>query len=669
MSGFLVLAAILLAAAVIAVPFSKRLGLGTVLGYLFAGIVVGQISGLLGTQATGLVGVAEFGVVMLLFVIGLEMDPETLWDLRHKLVGLGGLQIVMTTILIAAAGRLLDLPWATGIAIGMALALSSTAMVIQTLSEKGLTQTNGGRSGVSVLLTQDVAFIPMLVIIPLLVVPGQFSTSGAEVAGHGVGKETGPALAIIEDLPAWGIAGLMLAAIAFIILGGRFLCRPLFRYIASTGLTEISTAATLLLVVGTALLMTFVGLSPALGTFLAGVVLANSEFRHEMKSNIEPFKGLLLGLFFMVVGASINFQVLFANFFSVIGLALGMIACKAAVLLALARLFHLRGRDAWLFTLGLAQAGEFGLVLLSFMTQTNVIDQQLADLLLLVVAVSMILTPALFIGYEHLATRIGDPVDRLAESDITGEGPVIIAGGGRFGRVVNEFAAGNGIRTTVLDSDIKVINMMRRLGIKAYLGDPTRPELLEAAGISDASALVIAIDSPDKTTELVRYARRRRPDLTIIARARDRIHVYELYQENATHIVRETFDSSLRAGRYLLQRMGVPEDEAHQRTRNFYRYDRNSTRELALVWDPEIPVEENEVYIKRLHELSKEMNLGRLEASEDPTGPGSETIPHDGATQGDGKKEKPNEQPETRTDGRPDSGRRPESDHPTAPET
>ena len=627
MSGFLIQAIVLLAAAVIAVPFSKRLGLGTVLGYLFAGIVVGQISGLLGTPDTGLVGVAEFGVVMLLFVIGLEMEPETLWDLRHKLIGLGGLQIVVTTFIIAAAGRTLGLPWATSIAIGMALALSSTAMVIQTLSEKGLTQTNGGRSGVSVLLTQDVAFIPMLVIIPLLVVSDQSQPGQEETASQAIGKGTGPTLAIIESLPAWGVAGVMLASIAVIILGGRFLCRPLFRYIASSGLMEISTAATLLLVVGTALLMTLVGLSPALGTFLAGVVLANSEFRHELKSNIEPFKGLLLGLFFIVVGAGINFGVLFANFFSVVGLTLGMIVCKAIVLLALSRLFRLRGRDTWLFTLGLAQAGEFGLVLLSFMTQTNVITEQLADILLLVVALSMMLTPALFIGYEQLAKRVGDPVDRLADSDITGEGPVIIAGGGRFGRIINEVATGNGIRTTVLDGDIKVINQMRGLGVKAYLGDPTRPELLEAAGIKDASALVIAIDVPDKTTELVRYARRRRSDLTIIARARDRVHAFHLYQEGATQIVRETFDSSLRAGRYVLQRMGVPEDEAHQRIRHFYRYDRHSTRELALVWDPDTPIEKNEVYIKRLKELSKEMMLGQFDASEELAGPGSEILP------------------------------------------
>ncbi len=626
MSGFLVQATILLAAAVFAVPLSKRLGLGSVLGYLGAGIVVGQVSGLLGAPATELVHFAEFGVVMLLFVIGLEINPETLWKLRHKLLGLGGLQVVLTTCLIAAAGRLLGLPLTTSIAVGMALALSSTAMVLQVLSEKGLTQTNGGRSGLSVLLTQDVAVIPMLVIIPLLIAGGGAGPDPVHDAGEGAGEGAVLAQAFIESLPGWGIAGVMLASIAFIILVGHFLGRPLFRYISSTGLMEISTAATLLLVVSTALLMTVVGLSPALGTFLAGVVLANSEFRHEMQSNIEPFKGLLLGLFFIMVGAGINFVVLYDNLLTVIGLTLGMIALKAGVLMLLAHLFRLRGRDRWLFTLGLAQAGEFGFVLLIFMTQTNVISVELADILMLVVAMSMILTPALFIAYEYRARRIGDPVDRAVDFDISSTGPVIIAGVGRFGQVVNDFAAGNGIPTTVLDSDIRVINMMRRIGVKAYLGDPTRPELLEAAGINEAKVLVIAIDMADKTTELVKYARRRRPDLTIIARAFDRIHAFELYQEGATHIVRETLDSSVRAGRYVLQKMGLPEDEAHQRARAYFRFDQKSTRELALVWDPDIPIEKNDIYIQRLRELNREMNLGPVEGLKDVSGPGSETI-------------------------------------------
>ncbi len=666
MSGFLVQATILLAAAVFAVPLSKRLGLGSVLGYLGAGIVVGQVSGLLGAPEAELVHFAEFGVVMLLFVIGLEVNPETLWKLRHKLLGLGGLQVVLTTGLIAAAGTMLGLPLTTSIAVGMALALSSTAMVLQILSEKGLTQTNGGRSGLSVLLTQDVAVIPMLVIIPLLI-----AGSGAEPEQHG-GEDPVLAQAFIESLPAWGIAGVMLASIAFIILVGHFLGRPLFRYISSAGLMEISTAATLLLVVSTALLMTVVGLSPALGTFLAGVVLANSEFRHEMQSNIEPFKGLLLGLFFIMVGAGINFVVLFDNLLTVIGLTLGMIALKAGVLMLLAHLFRLRGRDRWLFTLGLAQAGEFGFVLLIFMTQTNVISVELADILMLVVAMSMILTPALFIAYEYRARRIGDPVDRAVDFDIVSTGPVIIAGVGRFGQVVNDFAAGNGIRTTVLDSDIRVINMMRRIGVKAYLGDPTRPELLEAAGISEAKVLVIAIDMADKATELVKYARRRRPDLTIIARAFDRIHAFELYQEGATHIVRETLDSSVRAGRYVLQKLGIPEDEAHQRARAYFRFDQKSTRELALVWDPDIPIDKNEIYIQRLRELSMEMNLGLIENLKDVSGPGSETIRfgEDGEAPGasDGRPGSEDETVEVQTVGQDDTDEAPQDDQDKAGE-
>ena len=625
MTSLLAQIVVLLAAAVIAVPLSKRFGLGTVLGYLFAGIVIGQIGHLIGTPSSDFTGVAEFGVVMLLFVIGLEIEPRALWDMRHKLVGLGGLQIISTTFLIAFAGWMLGLHWSTSIAVGMAMALSSTAMVVQTLSEKGLTQTNGGRSAVSVLLMQDVAFIPMLVIIPLLAVSGAREAIDP-AAAHDAGSAHGATLSIMEGLPAVAVAGIMLTSIAVIVVGGQFLFRPLLRYIASAGLMEISTAATLLLVVGTALLMSLVGLSPALGTFLAGVVLANTEFRHELQSNIEPFKGLLLGLFFIMVGAGINFQVLFANLFAVVGLTLGLMICKAIALVVLARLFRLKGRDRWLFTLGLAQAGEFSLVLFSFMTQTNVVSQQLADILVLVVGMSMILTPALFIGYERLALRIGDPVDRLAESEFVGEGPVIIAGGGRFGQVVNQFAAGNGIQTTVLDSNIDVIRMMRRLGIKAYLGDPTRPELLEAAGIRHASALVVAIDVPEKSNELVKYARRVRPDLNIVARARDRIHVFQLYQEGATHIVRETFDSSLRAGRYVLQQMGVTEEEAHQRARDFFHFDRNATRELALAWDPEIPIEKNEIYIRRMHELNKEMSLGMEQKSEEMPGPGLETV-------------------------------------------
>ncbi len=647
MESFFVLATIFLSATVLAVPIARRAGLGSVLGYLLAGIFVGQIIGVIGHGAHEIRDFAEFGVVMLLFVIGLEMQPRTLWGMRDKLIGLGGLQIGLTTAAITGAGMFLGLAWQTALAIGMTLALSSTAMVLQTLSEKGLTQTNGGRYTLSVLLTQDVAVIPMLVILPFLAAGA--GTQPAE--GDSRGAEPEQAWTIVEQLPGWGVAGVMLGSILFIIVGGHFLVHPLFRYVTSARLMEISTAATLLLVIGTALLMKLVGLSPALGTFLAGVVLANSEFRHEMESNIEPFKGLLLGLFFLMVGATMDFIVLKNHFPAVIGITVGMIMIKFTVLFVLALLFSIKGRDQWLFTLGLAQAGEFGLVLINFMAQTSVVTDELSEILLLAVAFSMILTPAMFIAYDYLAKRIGDPVDRAPDEDVARQGPVIIAGVGRFGQVVNQLIDANEIRTTVLDADIGTITRLRRFGVKAYLGDPARPELLQAAGLNSAEALVIAIDDPKKATEIVRLARRRRPDLFIISRAFDRVHAFDLYKAGASAIIRETFDSSLRAGRYILQHMGIPEDEAHRRTHAFYQFDRNATRELALVWDPDIPIEENEDYIARVREINSEMDLGatRFNTGTGVSGIGSETIPQ----QASGKREGP---PEGQKDKEPKPG-------------
>lgn len=632
MDSFFVLATIFLSATVLAVPLARRAGLGSVLGYLFGGIFIGQIIGVIGQGAHEIREFAEFGVVMLLFVIGLEMQPRTLWEMRDKLIGLGGLQVGLTTAAITVAGMVLGLAWPTALAIGMTLALSSTAMVLQTLSEKGLTHTNGGRSSLSVLLTQDVAVIPMLVILPFLAIdPATNLYDGTDTAVHA--SESEQVWTIIEQLPGWGVAGVMALSIVFVIVGGHFLVQPLFRYVTSSRLMEISTAATLLIVVGTALLMKLVGLSPALGTFLAGVVLANSEFRHEMESNIEPFKGLLLGLFFLMVGATMNFAVLQENIVAVAGITIGMIIIKFGVLFLLALLFSIKGRDQWLFTLGLAQAGEFGLVLTNFMAQTNVVTDEFSEILLLAVAFSMILTPALFIAYDYLARRIGDPVDRAPDEDVSRQGPIIIAGVGRFGQVVNHLINANGLRTTVLDADIGAITRLRRFGVKAYLGDPSRPELLQAAGLTTAEALVVAIDDPKKATEIVRLARRRRPDLFIVSRAFDRVHVFNLYQAGASAIIRETFDSSLRAGRYVLQRMGIPEDEAHRRTHAFYNFDRNATRDLALVWDPDIPIEKNEAYIARVHEINREMDLGKTRPGAKVEGIGSETIPPEVTTE------------------------------------
>ena len=609
MGPFLIQATIYLAAAVIAVPLAKRLGLGSILGYLIAGVVIGQVGQLIGAGPTDLHFFADFGVVMLLFVIGLELEPKVLWDMRDKLLGLGGLQIGLTTAAIAAAVNFFGLPWPVSIAVGMTFALSSTAMVLQTLDEKRLTQTNGGRSSLSVLLTQDVAVIPMLVIIPLLGGSDSHSTSTTSTEDIHAGEGVEIAQAFLETLPAFAVAGIMACSIAVIILGGHFLTRPLFRYIAKAGLMEISTAATLFLVASAALLMTLVGLSPALGTFLAGVVLANSEFRHEMESNIAPFKGLFLGLFFIIVGAGVNFKFLFSDFGQIVGMAIGVMVIKAAVLLLLARLFSIRGRDQWLFTLGLAQTGEFGLLLVNFMRQTGVIEAQFSETLLLIVTISMVLTPALFIGYEFLARRTGDPANRWIDDEVNERGPIIIAGVGRFGQIVNHLLGANGFRTIILDSNIDTISSMRKFGYKAFLGDPTRPELLEAAGIQNASVLVVAMDDSEQVEKLVRYARRRRPSLYIVARAKNRVNVFELYQTGANQIIRETLDSSLRAGRYVLQKMGIPEDDAHRRVQVFFQYERNATRELAAVWDPNVPIDKNEAYIQRVKDLDREINL------------------------------------------------------------
>lgn len=609
MLEFLLNSTIFLSAAVVAVPLAKRLGLGSVLGYLLAGLVIGQVIRVVGIGAPDLQHFAETGIVMLLFVIGLELEPKTLWDMRHKLLGLGGLQIGLTTAALTMVGVMLGLTWGVSLAIGMALALSSTAMVLQTLSEKGLTQTSGGRSSLSVLLTQDVAVIPMLVLIPLLAAGD--GAGGEAMIHHGEdGVEIGQSL--VAQLPAYGVALVMLAAIAAVFLSGQYLVKPGFRYIAATGLMEISTAATLFIVAATALLMTFVGLSPALGTFLAGVTLANSEFRHEMESNIAPFKGLFLGLFFVTVGAGINFTILFSNIILILGVTLIVIIVKASILLVLAVVFRIRGRDRWLFTLGLAQAGEFGFVLIDFMRQTGALSGNHSDVLILVAAMSMMLTPLLFIAYDRLARRMGDAAPPIDGDSVATQRKIIIAGIGRFGQIVNQLVTASGYSTTVLDSDMEAIDMLKKLGIKAFLGDPSREQMLDAAGVSQASVLVVAVDEQTKIDLIVKIARRKNPGLCIIARAKSRAHMFALYKHGATQIVRETFDSSIRAGRYVLQEMGINEEDAHRRSRAFYRFDRHSNRELATLWDPDIPMQQNEPYIRRLRELNREIesNLG-----------------------------------------------------------
>ncbi|EPX79882.1 monovalent cation:proton antiporter-2 (CPA2) family protein [Litoreibacter arenae] len=613
METFLFQSTIYLLAACVAVPLAVRLGLGSVLGYLMAGIVIGPVAGLVGSETQSLQHFAEFGVVMMLFLIGLELEPRTLWDMRHRLLGLGGLQITLTTGLIFAAAMAFGQPWHAALAIGLIFALSSTAIVLQTLNEKGLMRTNGGRSSFSVLLTQDVAVIPMLALIPLLAWPGlRNRTVGGEGhadADHGMASDV---MHTLETLPGWGVTLVTLAAIVLIVVGGHYLTRPIFRYIHRAHLREMYTAVSLLFVVGVAALMVLVGLSPALGAFLAGVVLANSEFRHELEADIEPFKGLLLGLFFITVGAGINFGTFMGAPFVIIGLTVGVMAIKAAVLYALTLIFRIKGRDRMLFTLGLAQAGEFGFVLISFTVQQNVLPVAMSETLLLVIALSMLLTPLLFIAYDKLKHRILDHGDTTPHDDIDEQQPIIIAGIGRYGQVVNRLLQSSGFQTTVLDHDLPLIQLMRRFGFKGFFGDPTRPEMLQAAGLGKAKVLVVALDDPAAAVKIVKFARKERPDIKIIARARDRVHVFELHRAGADKIVREMFDSSLRTGRYVLEEMGLTEHDAHEQEVAFFRMDRQAMSDLAELWDPNIPISENEAYLERSKELNRDLEIELL---------------------------------------------------------
>jgi CPA2 family monovalent cation:H+ antiporter-2 len=620
MENFLLQATIYLGAAVIAVPLAARLGLGSVLGYLLAGIVIGPMTGLVGTESQDIQHFAEFGVVMMLFLIGLELEPRTLWDMRKRLIGLGGLQVVLTMLAVMGVSTALGYDLGTSLAIGMVFALSSTAIVLQTLTEKKLMQTSGGRSTFSVLLTQDIAVIPMLALLPLLAAPALLTLSpdGSLQRTNDTAHDAHGAISLVDGLPGWGVTLVTLGAVIAIILAGVFLIRPLFRYIHHARLREMYTALALLLVVSIAVLMGMVGLSPALGTFLAGVVLANSEFRHELESDLEPFKGLLLGLFFITVGAGINFNLLFAEPLYILALTIGVMTIKGIILYGLGRLFRLKGKDQWLFTLGLAQAGEFGFVLVSFSSQQGVLADGLAGQLLLVIALSMLITPLLFILYDVLSRRMTDN-DTPEHDEVDEQGTVIIAGIGRFGQIVNRLVQSAGFKTVVIDSNLQTVQMMRKFGFRGFFGDPTRPDLLAAAGLSEARVLVVAIDNKASATKLVAYARKARPDLHIVARARDRVHVYELFDAGANDIVREMFDSSLRAGRYALENLGLTDFEAAEAEQTFYHHDRTAMRELADLWKPGVPVADLPDYVARARELNNDLETAfaaRQQASE-----------------------------------------------------
>lgn len=579
MTDYFIQAFIYLVAAVIAVPVAKRLGLGSVLGYLIAGVVIGPLTGLVGSETTTIQHFAEFGVVMMLFVVGLELEPRMLWEMRYRLLGLGGLQVSVTAVLVMLIALTIGLEWRIALAIGLILALSSTAIVLQTFNEKGLTKTEGGRASFSVLLFQDIAVIPMLALIPLLALPELVGTADTVADNHHGGYD------LASHLPGWAYGLVIIGSIAGVIFAGSFLSRPAFRIIANTSLREMFTATTLLLVIGIAALMSLLGLSPALGTFIAGVVLANSEFRHELETNIEPFKGLLLGLFFITVGAGISFPIIMDNLAIVVGATLGIIVLKALVLFGLARLFKVHKADGWLFTLSLAQAGEFGFVLLAFSAQNSVLPDEIVQILSPVVALSMFLTPALFILFDKVITKryVESAEDREADT-IDDEAAVIIAGIGRFGQIINRFLVANGFKTIVLDHSADIIENVGKINIKSYYGDVSRPDLLHTAGIAHAKMLIVSIDDRARANDLVAHVKHSFPNVFILARAYDRGHGYELKEAGADAVISETYYSAIETGGVALQQLGVHPYRVEQLKETFVKTELKRDPDLRKTW-------------------------------------------------------------------------------------
>ena len=575
-SGFFSQAFIYLLAAVVAVPLARRLGLGSALGYILAGIAIGPfVLGLVGQETQDVMHFAEFGVVLMLFLVGLELEPSVLWRMRVPILGLGGAQVVLTALALGGIALAMGLPWQTSLAVGLTLALSSTAMVLQSLKEKGWAKIPAGRAGFSVLLFQDIAVIPILALLPFLALPELFSQApGAEA------HDLHPAR------PGWLQALLVLAVVVGIVGAGRFMLRPIFHWIASTRSLELFIATALALVVGITLATEYAGLSPALGTFLAGVVLAESEFRHELESNIEPFKGLLLGLFFISVGASIDFALVAAQPGLIVLLVIALIVVKFVLLLVLGLLFKLRLPATLMFAFLLAQGGEFAFLLFSFATQNRVIGTDVANLLVVVVVLSMVLTPLLIILYERgvrplFRDSVAAPEDQSIEAE---PNPVIIAGYGRFGQIVSRLLRADGIESTLLDHDSGQIELTGRFGNKVFFGDASRVQLLQAAGADEAKLLVIAIDDRDKAVRMVQAAKQFFPNLKTLARAYDRSHAYRLMEAGADVVTRETFGSALILGEEALLLLGYDPARAYRLMRGFKRHDEEGLRKLYEVW-------------------------------------------------------------------------------------
>lgn len=588
----LIQAMIFLASAVLFVPIAKKLGLGSVLGYLIAGIAIGPAAlGFVGQEGEDILHFAEFGVVMMLFLIGLELQPELLWKLRKAILGLGGLQVIITSLAIAGIAMALGLDLKPSLAIGMILSLSSTAIVMQTLTEKGLMRSVSGQSAFAVLLFQDIAVIPMLAIFPLL--------SPINNSAHPTGEHH----TWVTDMPAWLHTLVVLGTISLIIVAGRYLVRRLLRIVAATRMREVFTATALLLIVGIAVLMMQVGLSPALGTFMAGVVLANSEYKHELESDLEPFKGLLIGLFFIAVGASIDFNLIVSEPGVVFGLVLGLIIVKGIILLLLGRFFKIGKDQNFILSFALSQVGEFAFVLFSFSLSEGIFDQQTVNLMIAVVAISMALTPLLMLINERLILpyAVGTVTkEEKASDDIDEKNAVIVAGFGHFGNTVGRFLRANNIKATFLDIDSDRVQVLRRMGFKVFFGDASRYDILYAAGAAQAKMIIIAIDSAEKRLEMIDTVKKHFPNLHMFVRATNRYDAYDLMNAGVLHVYRETVDTAVRMGVDVMTLLGKRSYTANRLARTFLKHDEANLKKLASIRDPDEYILAAKNYIEEL---------------------------------------------------------------------
>lgn len=555
----------LLGAAVVAVPLFKRLGLGSVLGYLAAGLAIGPYGLAVVTDSHAIIHIAEFGVVMFLFVIGLEMKPSHLWGLRRQIFGLGSLQVILCSILLTFVGVLFGFSWAVSFVSATGFVLTSTAIVMQVLGERQELASPRGQRMVSILLFEDLLIVPLLALVAFL------APATPESAAHAT--------------PLWQTIGTALLSLAALVAAGLWVLNPLFRVLAASRAREVMTAAALLVVLGAGLLMEMGGLSIAMGAFVAGVLLSESSFRHQLEADIEPFRGLLLGLFFLGVGMALDLKVVAENWGIIVSGVIALMVTKALCVYGVARFAGSNHTDAMDRALLMAQGGEFAFVLYSAAASAGVIDARVNANMTAIVVLSMAITPLVLVLYQRFGNPA--PAGEAREADTFDEHhPILVVGVGRFGQIVNSMLQMSSHSTTVIDLDPATVAGLNRYGTKTHFGDASRPELLLTAGIENARLLVIAIDNREQALSIARFAREVNPNIDIVARAYDRPHTFDLYQAGADEIVRETFDAAIRAGKRALERLGMSRDDAEKVGKIFYRHDRHGMIEQARVYDP-----------------------------------------------------------------------------------